>query len=83
MVWDFVKVLMPKPNVFVAEESTEHVRLSMNAGNGIISGRFNDLTTGRSTPIKGVALQKQNYARGFFLSTNASGSFTLTPGTSP
>jgi hypothetical protein len=79
-VWDFVRVLVPKPNAFVAEEAVENVRLSVDRGKGIISGRFVDIMTGLKTPIKGVVLQKQNYARGFFASTNSSGSFVLSPG---
>jgi hypothetical protein len=48
-----------------------------------MSGHFVDLVTGLATPIKAIVLQHQNYAPGFFLSTNASGSFTLSPGTPP
>ena len=80
-VWDFVKVLVPKPNSFVAEESTDHVSLSVNSGTGVISGQFIDFITGLKTPVKGVVLQQQNAVPGYFTSTNTAGSFTLTKGT--
>ena len=80
-VWDFVKVLVPKPNQFVAEEGTENVKLSVNLGSGIISGQFIDFVTGLKAPTKGVVLQQQNYARGYFMSTNTAGAFTLSKGT--
>jgi hypothetical protein len=79
-IFDFVKVAVPRPNVFVAEEGVENVRLTVSQSKGVVSGRFVDIMTGRSTPIKGVVLQQQNYAQGFFISTNSSGAFTLTPG---
>ncbi len=82
-LFDFVKVLIPHQNTFVAEQSVENLRLTVNAGTGIMTGHFVDPVTGLTDPIKGVVLQLQNYARGFFLGTNASGCFTLSPGTPP
>jgi hypothetical protein len=46
---------------------------------GVISGSFLDPATRLPTPIKGVALQQQSNAAGFFLGTNATGIFELTP----
>jgi hypothetical protein len=82
-VWDFVKVLSPRTNVFRAEQSTENLKLTLNTSSGVMSGQFNDPLTGLKSPIKAVVLQRQGYARGYFISTNSSGSFTLTPGTPP
>jgi len=82
-LFDFVKVLIPRQNTFVAEQSVENLRLTVNAGTGIMTGHFVDPITGLTDPIKGIVLQQQNYARGFFLGTNASGSFALSPGTPP
>jgi hypothetical protein len=79
-IWDFVKVLIPRPYTFVAEQGTENLKLSVNSANGVMSGQFIDVITGLKAPIKGVVLQKQKYARGYFISTNSSGSFTLTRG---
>jgi hypothetical protein len=80
-VWDFVKVMIPKPNAFVPEESTENVKLSVSSGNGVMSGQFIDFVTGLKAPVKGVVLQQQNYARGYFTSTNTAGAFSLSKGT--
>src|SRR6266436_5104790 len=82
-LFDFVKVLITHQNTFVAEQSVENLRLSVNAGTGIMTGHFVDPVTGLTDLIKGIVLQQQNYARGFFLGTNASGCFTLSPGTPP
>ena len=79
-IWDFVKVLLPRPGAFVAEEGSENLKLSLSGGNGVVSGRFTDVVTGQRAPIKGVVLQQQNYLRGYFISTNSCGSFTLTRG---
>jgi hypothetical protein len=81
--FDFVKILIPRLNTFVAEEGVENVRLTVNPGTGIMTGHFVHVVTGLTTPIKAIVLQQQNFAPGFFLSTNASGSFTLSPGTPP
>jgi len=82
-IWDFVKVLVPRPNAFVAEQGAESLKLDVKGSTGVVSGQFIDLVTGLKTPIKGVVLQQQGYAGGYFISTNSSGSFTLTRGTTP
>ena len=53
--------------------------LSAATNTGVISGSFLDPVTSLKTPIKGVVLQQQTNAAGFFLGTNASGTFFLTP----
>jgi len=53
--------------------------LSVAASTGILNGTFLDPATGLATPIRGVVLQQQTNAAGYFLSTNATGLFQLTP----
>jgi len=77
--WDYVKIAIKPPASFKAEESTEGVKLSVNKANGVLSGSFVSLATGVRTPIYGAILQQQNAGGGYFLSTNASGAFTLLP----
>jgi len=77
--WDFVRVFHRRPCSFIAEPAMENLQLFAQCGNGLLSGQFVDFATGLRTPIKGVVLQQQNFASGFFLSTNASGHFALSP----
>ena len=51
--------------------------LSVVPAAGLISGSFLDPATGLATPIRGVVMQQQTNAAGFFLSTNATGLFQL------
>jgi hypothetical protein len=53
--------------------------LSVVPSTGVVSGSFLDPLTLLATPIKGVVLQQQTNAAGFFVSTNATGTFILTP----
>jgi len=53
-LWDFVKVLIPRQNTFIAEQSVENLRLTVNAGTGIMTGHFVDPITGRIDPLKGI-----------------------------
>jgi len=52
--------------------------LSVTPGTGLISGSFLDPQTRQTSAIKGVVLQEQGAAAGFFLSTNATGLLLLT-----
>jgi hypothetical protein len=52
--------------------------LSVAPSTGVISGSFMDPFTRLTTTLKGVVLQEQTTAFGFFVSTNATGSFMLT-----
>ncbi len=60
---------------------SDNVLLSIDPNTGIITGSFIDRTTGTKVPVKGVLLQKQNSARGYFLSApnHVSGSFLIQP----
>jgi hypothetical protein len=54
-------------------------KLTLSVTNtGIVSGSFLDPATGLAAPIRGVVLQQQTNAAGYFLSTNATGLFQLT-----
>jgi hypothetical protein len=76
-VWTFVKVTQPQPNRLVPEKSTEKLLLGVGSSKGFINGKFTDYTTGLRTPIRGVVLQNQGGALGYFLSTNTSGYFSM------
>ena len=77
VLWDFVQVVLRPPASFVAEEGTEDLKLSAGKSTGTITGQFRDIVTGLKAPIKGVVLQQQRIARGFFISTNSAGSFSM------
>ena len=46
---------------------------------GLVTGSFQHPVSGRSSPLRGVVLQKQNSATGFFPGLDQTGSFTLAP----
>jgi hypothetical protein len=52
--------------------------LSVAPATGVMSGSFLDPQTKLTTPLKGVVLQEQGNAAGFFLSAGETGSFMLT-----
>jgi hypothetical protein len=56
-----------------------NLTLSVATNTGILNGSFLDPATGMATPIRGIVLQQQTNAAGYFLSTNATGLFQLTP----
>ena len=58
-----------------------NLTLSLNPANGMITGAFADTATAprHASVIKGVVLQQQTNAAGFFIATNGAGTFTLTP----
>jgi hypothetical protein len=80
--WQFAKVLLRPPATFRPLQEADKVDLKVNKKTGVLSGGFRNVMTGERAPIKGVVLQKQNLAQGFFLSSGASGAFSLVPGTS-
>jgi hypothetical protein len=78
--WEFVRITRPGPaGFYVAEPSPENLSLSVNRANGVVSGGFKNPVTGLRVNLKGVVLQRQNSAAGYFLSTNSSGYFMLAP----
>ena len=56
---------------------TNRLNISISLPNGFLNGNFVHPDTKARTPIKGVVLQQQNKARGFFFGTNQSGSVLL------
>ncbi len=77
VLWEFVQVVLRPPISFRPESSTQKLQLSVSKSSGIISGKFTDPVTGLRNPIKGVILQQQKNARGFFITTNSVGAFTM------
>jgi len=59
--------------------SVSKLTLSVAPSTGVITGTFLDPKTQMMTPIKGVVLQQQGVAAGYFAATNATGLFLLTP----
>ncbi len=55
----------------------DHVSLTLTKTTGVITGTFNSVPTGNGTPIKGILIQKENRARGFFHTTHQSGDFLM------
>lgn len=78
-IWDFVKVTISKSYTFKPEKGTENVTMSIAKSTGMISGSFIDLVSGKRTSFRGIALQQQRFAPGYFLADNASGYFALVP----
>jgi hypothetical protein len=81
-VWDFVKVLQPKKNLFVAEEGIENVKLTLAPATGLVTGQlidYNDQAPNHKqvTLFRGIVIQNQGYAAGYFLNSGKSGSFHL------
>jgi len=58
-------------------------RVSFDASTGLISGSFVHPLTGRASAIRGVILQKQNSALGFFLGPNRVGPVNIAPAGAP
>jgi hypothetical protein len=77
--WEFVRVQLRAPHSFIPEQSAAKVKFSVSKSNGSFTGSFVDFGTGLRAPFRGVVLQQQNYAAGFFLSTNSAGAVQLVP----
>jgi hypothetical protein len=58
--------------VTVARANSEFV-LTLASNSGLLGGNFLHPITRRATPFKGVVLQKQDWASGYFPGTNQSG----------
>ncbi len=56
---------------------TNRLTVSISRTTGLLTGSFLHPDTRKPTQIKGVVLQQQNNARGFFLGTNQSGAVLL------
>jgi hypothetical protein len=73
-VWDFVKVYTPTPNRIWAQGGPEKLYLEVNPLNGKLSGNFRN-HAGRQRPLRGILLQEQGGALGYFLSGKSSDNF--------
>jgi hypothetical protein len=70
-------VLDPLNKVTVVSANTNSLTMKLSPSSGRMSGSFIHPQTLRTSSIKGVVLQKQNAATGFFLGTNESGSVSF------
>ena len=56
---------------------TNRLKLKWDSISGLVRGSFTHPLTGKNTTLRGVVLQNQGTARGYFLGTTQSGSFEL------
>ncbi len=75
-VWDFVKVYVPVPRTIEAQCGSWKLSVDIKADNGTISGTFMNYV-GRTIPLRGILMQQQGGALGYFISKNLSGYFAL------
>ena len=66
--------LSVRNRVSAAPPNPNRLSLSLSPPTGAFTGRFTNPGTGSINPLKGVLMQKQDFAGGFFLGTNQSGS---------
>ena len=70
---------LPTNNVIRVTSTNNSLTLSLNKLNGLLTGTFRNPTTHLISPIRAILLQQTNAARGFFYSTNLTGSFLIEP----
>jgi hypothetical protein len=58
---------------------TNHLLIAINTNNGVVTITFRETGAKTNTVAHGAVLQNQTHAAGYFLGTNQSGSFLLTP----
>ena len=63
--------------ITVTSTNTNKLVLTLSLPTGLLNGSFLNPDTKKTSPIKGVVLQKQNTGGGFFLGTNQSGAVSL------
>jgi hypothetical protein len=71
------RVAINYDNVLPLDANTHRVQLAIDPATGLITGYFVDPNNSATNAIYGTVLQSFGEARGFFLSVNASGSFSL------
>lgn len=74
---DFSNSITIDANGRVTNLETNRLSLSLSTGNGLMSGSVTPPSGGKSIPFKGVVIQKQTNAVGYFLGTNVSGRVQL------
>jgi hypothetical protein len=68
------------PGTTIIAGNTNGLALTITKTNGVISGSFvNPFNSRQTLKVKGVLLQGQTNAEGYFLATNQSGTFLLSP----
>lgn len=73
------RVTLQANNTFTIAAAPNALTLSVSLASGQLTGNFIHPVTRQSTPIRGVVLQDENSARGFFLGSSQSGLFVLQP----
>ena len=68
----------PGSEVAVAAPNDLEIKLTVNRKTGVMAGKLRHPVSGKLRPIRGVVLQNQESARGYFLGTEESGSVALT-----
>ena len=63
--------------------TSNQVRVTFNAATGLFKGHFVNPADSRKIPFGGVALQKANMARGYFLGNDQSGAVEVDPSPPP
>jgi len=66
-------------NNTVVNLGSNGLQLTITVANGLFSGKAQDPVTGQYLPFKGIVLQKQNGAGGFFLNQYQSGEVFFGP----
>jgi hypothetical protein len=69
----------PKGKVSVVGPAAEKLELKIKAKSGAVQGRFVHPVSGAKPKIRGIIIQKQKTAAGFFIHGPESGAFTLSP----
>lgn len=77
LVTDFTNHVGIAPNGKVVNQGSNKLSLSISSGNGLMSGTVTPPAGGKAISFKGVILQNQTNAAGYFLGTNASGRVQL------
>jgi hypothetical protein len=73
----FTNQVQLNANNTVVNLSNNSLKLAINPGNGLFSGSAQDPVSRKNLSFKGVVLQKQNAAGGYFLNQNQSGEVYL------
>ncbi len=70
-------VTLTDANLITVTSGTNLLKLNVSLPTGLVTGTFVHPETKATSPIKGVVLQQQNTAMGFFISDKQSGSMVL------
>jgi cyclophilin family peptidyl-prolyl cis-trans isomerase len=76
---DFANNVLLDPKGKVTSTNANKLSATLTSGNGLMTGSVTPPGATKAIPFKGVVLQKQTNAAGFFLGTNESGRVYLGP----